>query len=131
MTTLFISDLHLDAEATVPLVCQRCLSPVETPLTVDRWFRFVADEATAEAEDEDSEEDLLVVSRDFDLHALIEDELLMDIPVTPVHDVCPTPVALRFMGPNAVRLYPPREPPPCSIRAIHWPAPLARVFGNP
>ena len=86
--------LHLEAEAIVPLTCQRCLSPVETPLVVDRWFRFVADEATAEAEDEESEEDLLVVSRDFDLRALIEDELLMEIPVMPVHDVCPVPVRL-------------------------------------
>jgi uncharacterized protein len=86
--------MHLDAEATVPLVCQRCLTPVDTLLVVDRWFRFVADEATAEAEDEESEEDLLVISRDFDLQALIEDELLMEIPVTPVHDVCPVPVQL-------------------------------------
>jgi uncharacterized protein len=86
--------LHLEAEATVPLTCQRCLTPVETPLVVDRWFRFVADEATAEAEDEDSEEDLLVASRDFDLPTLIEDELLMEIPVMPVHEVCPVPVRL-------------------------------------
>ncbi|QNK71655.1 YceD family protein [Variovorax sp. PAMC26660] len=86
--------LHLEAETTVPLVCQRCLSPVDTLLTVDRWFRFVADEATAEAEDEESEEDLLVISRDFDLQTLIEDELLMEIPVTPIHDVCPIPVQL-------------------------------------
>ncbi|MDT4829542.1 Large ribosomal RNA subunit accumulation protein YceD [compost metagenome] len=86
--------LHLDVEATVPLVCQRCLSPVDTELFVDRWFRFVADEATAEAQDEESDEDLLVISRDFDLRGLIEDELLMEIPVMPVHDVCPTPVRL-------------------------------------
>ena len=86
--------LHLEAEAVVPLVCQRCLSPVDSLLSVDRWFRFVADEATAEAQDEESEEDLLVVSRDFDLRALIEDELLMEIPVMPAHDVCPTPVQL-------------------------------------
>lgn len=86
--------MHLEAETTVPLVCQRCLSPVDTELYVDRWFRFVADEATAEAQDDESEEDLLVLSRDFDLHTLIEDELLMEIPVTPVHDVCPTPVQL-------------------------------------
>ncbi|SEJ17168.1 MULTISPECIES: DUF177 domain-containing protein [unclassified Variovorax] len=89
-----VSWMHLEAEAVVPLVCQRCLSPVDTELFVDRWFRFVADEATAETEDEESDEDLLVVSRDFDLHALIEDELLMEIPVMPVHDVCPTPVKL-------------------------------------
>jgi len=86
--------MHLEAEATVPLVCQRCLAPVETLLSVDRWFRFVADEATAEAEDEGADEDLLVVSRDFDLRTLIEDELLMEIPVMPVHDICPAPVRL-------------------------------------
>lgn len=86
--------LHLEAEAIVPLACQRCLTAVDTPVTVDRWFRFVADEAAAEAEDDESEEDLLVVSRDFDLHALIEDELLMEIPVMPVHDVCPVTVQL-------------------------------------
>jgi uncharacterized protein len=86
--------LHLSADATVPLVCQRCLTPVQTDLHVDRWFRFVADEATAEAEDDGSEEDLLVAARDFDLRSLIEDELLMEIPVTPVHDACPVAVQL-------------------------------------
>ena len=86
--------IHVEAETTVPLVCQRCLAPVDTPISVDRWFRFVADEATDEAQDEESDEDLLVISRDFDLHTLIEDELLMEIPVMPVHDVCPVPVRL-------------------------------------
>jgi len=81
--------LHLEADALVPLVCQRCLAPVDVELTVDRWFRFVADEETAAIEDEEAEEDILVASRDFDLHALLEDELLMEIPVTPRHDTCP------------------------------------------
>lgn len=86
--------MHLSADAVVPLVCQRCLTPVETPLVVDRWFRFVADEATAEAEDDESEEDLLIAARDFDLKELIEDELLMEIPVTPVHETCPVDIQL-------------------------------------
>ena len=86
--------LHLSADAVVPLVCQRCLMPVEMPLSVSRWFRFVADEATAEAEDDESDEDLLVVARDFDLKGLIEDELLMEIPLTPVHETCPVDVQL-------------------------------------
>ena len=86
--------LHLTAEATLPLLCQRCLEAVETQLTVDRWFRFVADEDTAAAEDDASEEDVLVASRDFDLRALIEDELLMALPVAPRHEVCPEPVRL-------------------------------------
>ena len=76
------------------MVCQRCLLPVDVPLLVERSFRFVADEATAEALDDEVEEDLLALSRDFDLHALIEDELLMALPVVPRHEECPTPVTL-------------------------------------
>lgn len=95
-----VSWLHLDAEAKVPLICQRCLAPVELVLTVDRWFRFAPDEATAAALDEESEEDVLVASRDFDLHLLIEDELLMEIPVTPRHEVCPEPARLSAVDPD-------------------------------
>lgn len=91
--------LHLQADAVLPLVCQRCLSTVDTELQVDRWFRFAPDEATAELEDENSEEDVLVAARDFDLRELIEDELLMDIPITPRHDVCPQPVQLSAVDP--------------------------------
>lgn len=87
--------LHLQVAATVPLHCQRCLTPVDVPLQIDRWFRFVADEATALAQDDESEEDLLVVSRSFDLHELIEDELLMELPMVPLHEHCPQPVLLQ------------------------------------
>jgi uncharacterized protein len=92
--------LHLTARARVPLTCQRCLSPVDVALDVDRWFRFAADEATAAAEDEGAEEDVLVAARDFDLHGLIEDELLMAIPLTPRHELCPEPVRLSAADPD-------------------------------
>ncbi len=87
--------LHLRVHATFPMTCQRCLAPVDVPLDVERSFRFVADEATAEALDEECEEDLLALSREFHLHALIEDELLMALPVVPRHDICPEPVQLE------------------------------------
>ena len=86
--------MHLTAGTTLPLTCQRCLTPVQTPIGVDRWFRFVADEESAAALDEELEEDVLVASRDFDLLELIEDELLMELPITPRHDVCPQDVPL-------------------------------------
>jgi uncharacterized protein len=92
--------LRLTARATAPLVCQRCLSPVEVTLDVDRWFRFAADEAAAAAEDEEAEEDVLAAARDFDLHGLIEDELLMAMPVTPRHEVCPEAVRLSAADPD-------------------------------
>lgn len=87
--------LHVHAQVALPMVCQRCLTVAPIPLEVDRSFRFVADEATAELEDDDSDEDVLALSREFNLLELIEDELLMEVPVVPRHDVCPDPVKLQ------------------------------------
>ncbi len=86
--------LRLQARIVLPLTCQRCLDPVEVPVAIDRAFRFVEDEATAMAQDDSSAEDLLAMSRTFDLTQLLEDELLMDLPVAPRHEVCPAPVTL-------------------------------------
>lgn len=87
--------LHLQADAVVPMVCQRCLTVAPISLQVDRSFRFVADETMAESEDDESDEDLLVLSREFNLLELIEDELLMELPVVPRHDSCPEPVSMQ------------------------------------
>ena len=89
--------LHLQAHSAFPMVCQRCLGPVDVLLGVERSFRFVADEATAEALDDEVEEDLLALSREFDLKELIEDELLMSLPVVPRHDECPVHVPMEVV----------------------------------
>ena len=81
--------LHLTAKTSVPLTCQRCMVTVATPLEVDQWYRFVATEDIAMAEDDESEEDLLVMAPQFDLLAVLEDELLMALPLVPMHDECP------------------------------------------
>lgn len=87
--------LHVTAQLALPLVCQRCLGGVVETLSVERSFRFVADEATAEREDEDAQEDVLVLSPQFNLMELIEDELLMALPLVPRHEpACPTAVPL-------------------------------------
>ena len=49
--------LHLQADAVVPLECQRCLQPVEVALQIDRWFQFVENESLAAELDEASEDD--------------------------------------------------------------------------
>lgn len=81
--------LDLTASVGLPMQCQRCLTPVLADVDVARSFRFVADEATAEALDDEAEEDILVISRDFDALALIEDELILSLPLVPLHDMCP------------------------------------------
>jgi len=81
--------LQLKGQVEIDLVCQRCLEPVATQVQFDREFRFVESEEAALAQDEDSEEDLLVSSPQFDLLELVEDELLMALPVSPKHEECP------------------------------------------
>ncbi|AEG93960.1 YceD family protein [Ramlibacter tataouinensis] len=103
--------LHLRARAQLQLTCQRCLQPVETPVEVDGRFRFVADEAAAAAEDDQSEEDVLATSRAFDLAELLEDELLMALPVAPRHEVCPEPLPMSAADPGAGEAAPVRENP--------------------
>ncbi len=90
--------LYLQAQARLSLTCQRCLAPVDVDVAVDRAFRFVEDEATAAAEADEAEEDLLALSRSFDLPALVEDELLMALPLVPRHDACPEPLPLPAVG---------------------------------
>ena len=87
--------VHLKAETHLPLTCQRCLGVVEVPILVDRSFRFVSDEDAAAAQDEQSDEDVLALSRGFDLLGLLEDELLMELPLAPRHAACPVPVKLE------------------------------------
>ena len=92
--------LHLQVKAALPLLCQRCLSPVLTPVEVDRAFRFVADEATAMAMDDDAQEDLLVLSREFNLLELVEDEVILALPLVPLHEVCPAPLPMSAVDPQ-------------------------------
>jgi uncharacterized protein len=86
--------LHLKADAGLALVCQRCLQPVVAGLRVERSFRFVADEHQALAIDADIEEDVLVLSRTFDVIELVEDECLLALPLVPRHEVCPQPLTV-------------------------------------
>ena len=87
--------LHLQADTVVQMQCQRCLQPVDMAVQADRSFRFVKDEATAAALDDESEEDVLVLEPLLNAHELIEDELLLALPMVPMHDVCPVDVKLE------------------------------------
>ena len=87
--------LQLALQTSLPLVCQRCMGPVEVPVASQRVFRFVATEDEALAQDEECEEDLLVLSREFNLQELIEDELVMEVPLIPRHEECPMTLKLQ------------------------------------
>lgn len=87
--------LHLHAQADLPMLCQRCLLPVVQNQVLDRRILFVADEETAAELDAEAEHDVLVFSKELDLHQLLEDEFLLDLPLVPRHDVCPSPLPVE------------------------------------
>lgn len=86
--------LELQGSAEVPLECQRCLQPMTERLQVQRRFRFVRSEDEAARLDEESDDDVLALPARLDLQALLEDELILALPIVPRHGTCPEPLPL-------------------------------------
>lgn len=93
--------LALQARACVQLQCQRCLQPMLQTLALERRLRFVRDEDEAARLDEDSEDDVLALPPRLDLPALLEDELILALPLVPRHEHCPEPLPLPDQLPAA------------------------------
>lgn len=85
--------LQLQAHARVWLTCQRCLQPAAHELAVARTLRFVpTEEEAARLDEAEEEEDVLALPRVLNLHELIEDELILALPLVPRHEQCPEPL---------------------------------------
>jgi uncharacterized protein len=93
--------LHVTARAAVVLECQRCLQPMAQVLQVDRHLRFVDGEDEAARLDENSDDDVLALPPSLDLPALIEDELILALPLVPRHEVCPQPLPMSVADEGA------------------------------
>lgn len=95
-----IVDLVVRANTT--LVCQRCLQPLAVPLAFKRRIRFVEGEDEAARLDEELDDDVLALAHRLDLRTLIEDELLLALPLVPRHEACADlPQALRTAAQEA------------------------------
>ena len=82
--------LRLAIHGAAWLECQRCLAPYKQAFNVDATYRIVNTEAEAEEFPLDEDEvDVIVGSTHFDLIDLIEEDLLLSLPLVPKHDVCP------------------------------------------
>jgi uncharacterized protein len=89
--------LLLEADTEVTLECQRCLQPMRWPLLARRRIFFVGGEDAAAALDAENDDDVLALVPALDLQALIEDELLLALPIVPRHEVCPQPLPRAFI----------------------------------
>jgi uncharacterized protein len=85
--------LDLQADTRVPLQCQRCLATLVQPLSLRRRMRFARNEAEAARLDELLDDDVLSLPARLDLHELLEDELILALPLVPRHaGDCPEPL---------------------------------------
>ncbi len=105
--------LHLAAQVRVPLVCQRCLGVLVQSVEVDRRIRFVRGEQEAARLDEESDDDVLSLPARLDLIELLEDELILALPLVPKHaEDCPQPLQSSAQPDGA--LPPSVQPPPAA-----------------
>ena len=86
--------LVLEVSGQLSLRCQRCLKPLDYRLEIVQEYelRKDLDEGSLTQEDmEDDSRDFLEASRSLDVVSLIEDEVLLALPVVPRHDACDLP----------------------------------------
>ncbi len=84
--------LRLVVTGSIPLSCQRCLEAVPYDLDVDSLLELVpAGAELSQDELEDDTRDFLPVERDLDVAELVEDEILLALPVAPRHEKCGLP----------------------------------------
>jgi uncharacterized protein len=91
--------LDLVISAELIMTCQRCLQPLECrtesegSLLLVRTDKDLPDDAL-----EEDDFDPVHAGRDFDVFAAVEEELLLALPLAPMHDDCEMPVAEESGG---------------------------------
>ena len=75
--------LHLHIEAKLPVTCQRCLDEMQVQLNLD--FNYIICKELPIETDENDDTDWLEAAPDMNVQALIEDEILLAMPIAPMH----------------------------------------------
>lgn len=85
--------LILQVEGQVRVLCQRCLLPVDWPLAIGSRLLLVPPGEEWPADDElgglgDESVDAIEAVRELAVADLVEDEVLLALPIVPRHEVC-------------------------------------------
>lgn len=90
------SFLSLRITGNLNLRCQRCLSPLPYPVAIDTRLMLVGPgEEWPDEELEDDGTDAIEASRELAVLPLVEDEVLLGLPVVPRHEGCALPVKVE------------------------------------
>ncbi len=86
--------LQLTVGGCIQLACQRCLEAIPFELDIDSLLEVVpASTDLSQDELEDDSRDFLPVEKELDVAELVEDEILLSLPVAPRHERCGLPGA--------------------------------------
>jgi uncharacterized protein len=84
--------LRLVASGLLRLNCQRCLGGIDWPLEIETVLQLVRPgEPIPEEELEIDEFDAIEAGPDMDVLALVEDEIVLAVPIAPRHESCDAP----------------------------------------
>jgi DUF177 domain-containing protein len=78
--------LWLSVKGSVQLLCQRCLDPFQVPIAIDAELQLA--ESQREISEADDEIDRVLASRQMDVGSLVEDEVILALPMVPRHERC-------------------------------------------
>jgi len=81
-----IGYIDMRVQTRLPLICQRSLERFEFPVSIEQRLGLIASERDEAALPEGYEPVLLDQSAEIDMAALIEDELILVLPVVPLKD---------------------------------------------
>lgn len=84
--------VRLSVSAALPLQCQRCLQAASVPVEDQIVFRLLEQEPELTEEELLAEDEALCVQGPSDVRELVEDQLILALPLVPMHPVCPQPL---------------------------------------
>jgi uncharacterized protein len=82
-----VAFLRGEASTVVTMICQRCLETMELPVSASIDLALLHKEEHSERLPDDVDY-IVVAEQDVVLAEIIEDELLLNVPFTPMHDDC-------------------------------------------
>lgn len=74
------------AKARLSMICQRCMQPMDVDLVTDIKLALVSDESKADLLPEEFEPLMLDEDNRINIPAMLEDELLLALPLVALHD---------------------------------------------
>lgn len=103
-------NLHGHFETTLSLTCERCMQAVAFPVVIDTWLGLVRHEKLAESLAEQYEPWVIDDTDLVDPATVVEDELILALPLVPKHDYDCLPEEAWFAGDKEVEENPAEKP---------------------